>query len=102
MQADAARPPAALRVDGAAAGDDFLMQFQADLLGVAIDRPACRETTAIGAAALAALALGWQTPEQLAARPVERRFEPARDAASRQRQLAGWHKAVARAVRWAE
>ena len=102
MQADAARPPAALRVDGGAAGDDFLMQFQTDLLDVAIDRPACRETTAIGAAALAALALGWQTPEQLAARPTERRFEPARDAAWRQRQLAGWHKAVGRAAHWAE
>jgi len=102
MQADAARPPAALRVDGGAAGDDFLMQFQTDLLDVAIDRPACRETTAIGAAALAALALGWQTPEQLSARPVERRFEPARDAAWRQQQLAGWNKAVARAARWAE
>jgi len=102
MQADAARPPAALRVDGGAAGDDFLMQFQADLLDVAIDRPACRETTAIGAAALAALALGWQTPEQLAARPVERHFEPARDGAWRRLQLAGWRKAVARAARWAE
>ncbi len=102
MQADAARPPAALRVDGGAAGDDFLMQFQTDLLDVAIDCPACRETTAIGAAALAALALGWQTPEQLSARPIERRFEPARDEGWRQRQLVGWRKAVARAARWAE
>ncbi|NLN00514.1 MAG: glycerol kinase, partial [Lentisphaerae bacterium] len=102
MQADAACPPTALRVDGGAAGDDFLMQFQADILGVPIDRPACRETTATGAAALAALALGWHTQEELAARPIEQRFEPSRDDEWRRRQLAGWHKAITRAARWAE
>lgn len=102
MQADAACPPTALRVDGGAAGDDFLMQFQADILGVPIDRPACRETTATGAAALAALALGWHTQEELAARPIEQRFEPSRDDDWRRRQLAGWHKAITRAARWAE
>jgi glycerol kinase len=102
MQADAGQPLAVLRVDGGASADDFLMQFQADILGCGIARPACRETTAVGAAALAALALGWRTMEQLASRPADRRFLPARDEAWRRRQLAGWHKAVARAARWAE
>lgn len=100
MQADSGRPLALLRVDGGAAADDFLMQFQADVLGVRIERPACMETTALGAAALAALALGWQSRDRLAARPAARTFAPAMDDAVRQRLLAGWRKAVARAARW--
>ena len=52
------------------------MQFQADMLGCRIERPACMETTALGAAALAALALGWHTPESLSARPAERSSSP--------------------------
>jgi hypothetical protein len=66
-------------VDGGAAADDFLMQFQADMLGCRIERPACMETTALGAAALAALALGWQTPEASPPAPLARSFRP-RDA----------------------
>lgn len=102
MQADMARPLALLRVDGGAAANDFLMQFQADLLGCRIERPACRETTALGAAALAALALGWQTPARLAARPAETTFAPAMPDERRQRLLAGWGKAVSRAARWVD
>jgi glycerol kinase len=60
------------------------------------------ETTALGAAALAALALGWQTQESLAARPAERSFAPSMGEAQRQQLLAGWRKAVSRAARWEE
>jgi glycerol kinase len=100
MQADDGRPLALLRADGGASANNFLMQFQADLLGCRIERPVCMETTALGAAALAALALGWQTPETLAARPADKVFAPAMPAERRQHLLAGWHKAVARAARW--
>ena len=102
MQADGGQPLAVLRADGGAAANDFLMQFQADLLDCRIERPACMETTARGAAALAALALGWQTPQSLAAHAAERTFAPAMPAARRAALLAGWRKAVARAARWAE
>ncbi len=102
MQADGAHPLATLRVDGGASANDFLMQFQADLLGCPIERPACMESTALGAAALAALALGWHTLESLTARPPARIFAPAMPAARRDALLAGWRKAVARAARWEE
>ena len=102
MQADSGHSVSRLRVDGGASADDFLMQFQADLLACPIDRPACMETTAQGAAALAALALGWQTPSRLAARPAARTFIPAMPAEQRQSRLATWRKAVARAARWEE
>lgn len=91
-----------LRADGGAASNDFLMQFQADVLNCRIERPACMETTALGAAALAALALGWQTPQNLAARPAARIFTPAMSPAVRSRLLAGWHKAISRAAQWEE
>lgn len=100
MQADSSRPIARLRVDGGAAADDFLMQFQADLLACPVERPACMESTALGAAALAALALGWQTPARLAARPPGKSFAPALPAENRARLLANWRKAVSRAMRW--
>ena len=100
MQADSGRPIARLRVDGGAAADDFLMQFQADLLDCPIERPAGMESTALGAAALAALALGWQTPARLAARPPEKTFAPAMPAENRARLLAGWRKAISRAAHW--
>ena len=102
MQADSRRPISRLRVDGGAASDDFLMQFQANMLACPIDRPACMETTSLGAAALAALALGWQTQSRLAARPAENTFVPAMSEDKRQALLATWRKAVARAARWAE
>ncbi len=101
MAADGGRPLALLRADGGAAANDFLMQFQADVLGCPIERPACMESTALGAAALAALALGWHTPQTLAALPAEKTFLPAMAAERRQTLLAGWRKAVARAADWA-
>ena len=102
MQADSGRPIAALRADGGAAANDFLMQFQADLLRCPVERPPCMESTALGAAALAALHLGWHTLDSLAARPPARVFTPSMDAARRDECLAGWQKAVARAARWAD
>jgi glycerol kinase len=87
-----------LRVDGGAAQNDFLMQFQADILGVPVDRPQLVETTAAGAAHLAGLAVGvWKKPGDLdEARRSERRFEPAMNSAQRDALYAGWQQAVGR------
>ena len=101
MQADHPQPLELLRADGGAAANDFLLQFQADMLGCRIERPACMESTAQGAAALAALALGWQTPASLAGRAAERTFTPAMPDEQRRQRLAGWREAVARARNWA-
>ena len=87
-----------LRVDGGASQNDFLMQFQADLLGVAVDRPRMVETTALGASFLAGLAVGfWKDADELEnVRATDRRFEPSMDSALRDRLLEGWKAAVAR------
>jgi glycerol kinase len=92
-----------LRVDGGAAVNDFLLQFQADILKVPVVRPAVVETTALGAAYLAGLAVGvWAGTEDLSAQwSAESRFEPAIDEARRERLLRGWHRAVERAMHWA-
>ncbi|MDP6779204.1 MAG: glycerol kinase GlpK [Candidatus Latescibacteria bacterium] len=99
MAADAGRPVIELRVDGGAVVNDFLMQFQADILGAPVVRPRCTETTALGAAMLAGLRSGfWKDPEALAGiNPPERVFEPAMSDDRRQNLLAGWHRAVATA-----
>ena len=104
MGSDAGIPLDVLRVDGGASGNDRLCQFQADLLGVAVERPVDAETTAIGAAALAGLAVGlWPSPEAFAAtRAVDRQFEPSMDVERRERLLRGWHRAVERSLGWAE
>jgi glycerol kinase len=93
-----------LRVDGGAARNDRLCQFQADLLSVPVERPVYAETTAIGAAALAGLAVGlWDGPERFAAtRAVDRRFEPSMEPERRERLLHGWHRAVERSRSWVE
>ncbi len=87
-----------LRVDGGAAANDFLMQFQADLLGVPVDRPVIVETTAAGAAFLAGLAVEfWKGPEELAgARQRERLFEPDMSDDQRDQLYEGWKRAVER------
>jgi glycerol kinase len=87
-----------LRVDGGAAANNFLMQFQADLLGVTVDRPRLVETTAAGSAFLAGLAVGfWSDPQALAgARQRERLFEPRMERATADGYQAGWREAVAR------
>ena len=98
MAADAGSPLQALRVDGGASANDFLMQFQADLLGLPVERPALVETTAVGAAQLAGLAVGfWRTPKELAAmRRKDRRFRPRMPAERREALYRGWQEAVRR------
>jgi glycerol kinase len=98
MTADAGHPLASLRADGGAAANGFLMQFQADVLGVPVDRPRVVETTAMGAAFLAGLATGfWRDQAALAkARRLDRRFQPRMKAAERDALYRGWVAAVAR------
>ncbi|RJG02254.1 glycerol kinase GlpK [Noviherbaspirillum sedimenti] len=102
MQADSALPLSELRVNGGAASNNLLMQFQADILGVQVVRPAVTETSALGAAYLAGLAVGfWSSPEELATHwSMERRFEPAMAAAESQLRLANWRRAVERSKAW--
>jgi glycerol kinase len=98
MAADAGSHLSMLRVDGGAAANDFLMQFQADVLGVPVDRPRVVETTAMGAAFLAGLAAGfWRSQAELArARRIDRRFTPRMKAEVRDALYRGWQEAVAR------
>ncbi|MBI4207955.1 MAG: glycerol kinase GlpK, partial [Betaproteobacteria bacterium] len=104
MESDAGIRLEELRVDGGAARNDMLMQFQADLLGVPVVRPRVTETTALGAAYLAGLAVGyWKDGQEIAAQwQVEREFEPGMDRAHAEALLAGWRKALGRAKNWAE
>ena len=103
MEKDAAITLTELRVDGGATGNDLLMQFQADLLGVPVVRPKVRETTALGAAYLAGLAIGyWKSDADIASNwQVERRFEPVMSRERVAELRTGWDKAVARAKAWA-
>jgi glycerol kinase len=98
MEADSGEPMRELRVDGGAAGNNFLMQFQADILGRRIVRPADTETTALGAAYLAGLSSGFfrDTEELESFWKAERVFEPKLDAARREELYAGWKRAVAK------
>jgi glycerol kinase len=93
----------ALRVDGGASANDFLMQFQADVAGVPVERPKQQETTALGAAYLAGLAAGvWKDASEVERLPViERRFEPSMPEARRQHLRGEWRRAVERAKGWA-
>ena len=103
MQADAGVRLAELRVDGGAARNDFMMQFQSDLIGAPVVRPQITETTALGAAYLAGLAVGfWKSGDEIARQwRTERRFEPSMPA-GRVREMRGrWTEAVARAKSWA-
>jgi len=85
-----------LRVDGGAVNNNFLMQFQSDILNVPVERPVVQETTALGAAYLAGLAVGfWENKEEIAKQwAVDKDFDPAMDDETRQRLLKGWHAAV--------
>ncbi len=102
MKADAGQPVAELRVDGGACRSDLLMQFQADLLGVPVSRPAVTETTALGAAYLAGLAVGyWKSPKEIEGqRRVEWRFTPSMPADKARELRAKWSRAVERAKGW--
>ena len=102
MQADSGVPLSELRADGGATGNDLLMQFQADLLGVPVLRPEVTETTALGAAYLAGLATGfWKGDAELASQwRVERRFEPAMPTSRADELRARWRRALERARGW--
>jgi glycerol kinase len=104
MRADSGLTLAALRVDGGAVHNDFLMQFQCDILGVPVQRPVVTETTALGAAYLAGLAIGfWSSQDEIARQwAVEKTFEPHMSADQRDALYAGWKRAVDRAKAWAE
>jgi glycerol kinase len=92
----------ALRVDGGASANDWLMQWQADLLGIPVERPDMVETTALGAGGLAGVALGvWKSGDEVAAARRLRRFEPASDAGARAQRSAEWRRAVGAALTWA-
>ena len=95
--ADGVRPTE-LRVDGGMVANDWLVQFLADILAIPVDRPAVRETTALGAAYLAGLHTGFfPEPDRFVNHwRVERRFEPRMDAEERERKLAAWSAAVRR------
>jgi glycerol kinase len=102
MSAEAAAPLRALRVDGGAAANNFLCQFQADVLQVEVLRPVITETTAMGAAFLAGVGAGVWKMDTLAGRwRLERRFAPSADPGARAAGYAGWSRAIERARGWA-
>ena len=102
MEKDAGKPVEELRVDGGAAADDTLLQFQADIAGVPLARPHVLETTALGAAYLAGLAVGvWKSLDDISQRRrVERLFEPSMNADEAEARFSKWHRAVERSLRW--
>ena len=104
MEKDTGVPITSLKVDGGASRDQFLMQFQADILNKTVLRPAIRETTALGAAYLAGLATGvWKDRDEIRSLwHCNMTFAPQMDEAERTRLLSGWHKAVGRSCDWAE
>ena len=104
MEKDSGEPTKELRVDGGATANNFLMQFQADILGCAITRPQIIETTAIGAAFLAGLAVGfWKDEEELKTLwQADKSFQPDMDKEKVEKFLHFWHKAVERSKNWVE
>ena len=104
MEADADVESVELRVDGGASASDLLMQFQSDIFGFRIARPKTLETTALGAAYLAGLAVGyWKDVEEIKKQwIVEKEFEPKMEMEKVDELLKGWHKAVGKAKNWAD
>lgn len=104
MEKDAGKPTQELRVDGGAAANNFLMQFQANLLNCVIKRPEIIETTAVGAAFLAGLATGfWENREEIKALwNADKSFNPRMEKAEREKLIHFWHKAVDRSKNWVE
>lgn len=101
MQDDSNIPLAALKVDGGASANNVLMQFQADILNTPIERPKNIESTALGAAYLAGIAIGlWKKEDILANKEIERQFAPKMDGDRRNKLYAGWKKAVERTMGW--
>ena len=104
QQSDSGQRLQYLRVDGGATNNNFLMQFQADILDVNVERPVVKEVTALGAAYLAGLAVGfWKDLDELHDKArVERTFTPDNDEEKRERRYKGWKKAVKRSLEWAK
>jgi glycerol kinase len=103
MQQDSGIKLKSLRVDGGAASNNFLMQFQSDMLGVPVDRPKVTETTALGAAYLAGLAVGfYKKPNIVKQWKVDRQFKPEMKPVDREKLYAGWKKAVTLTMGWAK
>ncbi len=104
MLSDSGEKLQSLRVDGGATANNFLMQFQADILNTQVERPTVKEVTALGAAYLAGLATGfWKDLEELRDKTsIERTFLPDQNEAKQQRRYKGWKKAVKRALEWAK
>ena len=100
MEADSGNTLTSLEVDGGASNNEFIMQFQADLLGIPVDRCEMDETTALGAAYLAGLAVGfWEDREELISmRSISASYQPQMDEETRDALLAGWHEAVKRTL----
>lgn len=102
MTVDSGREPIELRVDGGASANNFLLQFQSDILGCNVVRPAVTETTALGAAMLAGLAVGvWKDTDEL--RAISKRditLTPQMGDVQRKKLMAGWHKAISRSRNW--
>ena len=103
MRQDAGIDPSSLRVDGGATANDFLMQFQADILGIPVERSAIKETTALGAGYLAGMGVGfWDGPSDIADLwTADMRFQPRMSDAQRASLFTDWHRAVERASGWA-
>lgn len=103
MQADAGISLSSLKVDGGASANSMLMQFQADVLGCEVERPEVIESTAMGAAYLAGLHVGWWKKEDIVKnRKIERKFAPQMKAAERDKLYNGWKKAVERTKGWVD
>ncbi|MFO7858623.1 MAG: glycerol kinase GlpK, partial [Ectothiorhodospiraceae bacterium] len=103
MQADSGITLKALRVDGGAVSNNVLMQFQADMLGVNVERPDVTESTALGAAYLAGMAVGLWTKESIRHKgTIDRTFHPHMSAEQRDNKYRGWKKAVKRTMGWAK
>lgn len=101
MEQDSGIQVSSLMVDGGATANDYLMQFQADILGVEVDRPAITESTALGAAYLAGLTAGvWTLDEIKKVRKTEKKFEPSIDKSTREKLYKGWQEAVKRTFNW--
>lgn len=104
MKADSGIDLAALKVDGGASANDFLMQTEANIINAPVNRPQCVETTAMGAAYLAGLAVGyWESKEDVIKNwAIDKTFEPKIDEEQRSKMIKGWNKAVKYAYGWAK
>ncbi|MEQ9307653.1 MAG: glycerol kinase GlpK [Marinoscillum sp.] len=101
MEQDSGIKISSLNVDGGATSNDYLMQFQSDILGVEVDRPAITESTALGAAYLAGLMAGvWTLDEIKKVRKTEKKFSPSISKSEREKRYKGWQKAVERTFNW--